>query len=121
MGGGAGGFAEESGRHAAGAGALAFGFLVHWFGLWSTRQRDDGPPVFDERDYQVQARANQASLIVVLLGIFALTIGLWLAHEDSGQVPVGWMWFLAYSSVIVASLASSVATLILDREMGGHD
>jgi sterol desaturase/sphingolipid hydroxylase (fatty acid hydroxylase superfamily) len=120
MGGGPGGFAEESSRHLAGAGALAFGFLVHWLALWSTRQKAEGPRVFDERDLHVMARANQASLVVVLVGVFALAIGLWAVYEERGSVPAGWMWFMAYGSVILAFLTSSVATLALDRGMGGH-
>ena len=117
---GATGFAEDSTRHLAGAGALAFGFLGHWMTLWYTRQRPGTPPTRDERDLQIMARANQATLIVVLLAVFAFTIGLWVTHEAHGQVPVGWMWFLAYGSVILASLSSAVATLILDGRMGGH-
>jgi hypothetical protein len=30
------------------------------------------------------------------------------------------MWFLAYGSVILAFITSSVTTLILDGRMGGH-
>lgn len=119
-GGGPEGLPSDSARHAAGAGALAFGFLGYWAALWFTRQRSGAPPVSDERDVQVMARANQASLIVVLLGIYVFTISLWTIYESVGQVPVGWMWFLAYGSVILAFVTSSVTTLILDGRMGGH-
>lgn len=119
-GGGPGTFPEDSLRHLVGAGALAFGFLGYWVSLWLTRQKQGDPPQADERDYQILARANQATLVVVLLGIFALTIGLWITYEAPGEVPVGWMWFLAYGSVILASLASAVIILILDGRMVGH-
>lgn len=115
------GFADSSFRHLAGAGALAFGFLGYWSVLWFTRQRKGAPPVMDERDLQIQARANQVTLIGVLLGIFALALGLWILYEGAGQVPVGWMWFLAYGSVIMAFVTSSVVTLILDGRAGGHE
>lgn len=120
-GGGPGELAQDSMRHLAGAGTLAFGFLGYWLVLWLTRQRKGGPPVADERDAQVLARANQATLVVVLVGIFALTIGLWVAFESEGSVPVGWMWFLAYGSAILASVTSPVVTLILDGRTGGHE
>ena len=119
-GGGPAELAQDSLRHLAGAGAIGFGFLGYWLVLLFTRQRKGKPPVSDERDAQIVARANQATLVVVLVGIFTLTLGLWLAYETEGSVPVGWMWFLAYGSVILASLTSPVATLILDGRMGGH-
>jgi hypothetical protein len=120
-GGGAIGFPRESVRHLAAAGALAFGFLGHWISMWATRRREGDPPLADERDVRTVARANQASLVVVLLGIFTFTIGLWTAYEAVGLVPVGWMWFLAYGSVILASVASSVTILILDGRMDGYE
>jgi hypothetical protein len=120
VGSGPAGFSGDSYRHLAGAGALAFGFLGYWSVLWVTRQREGAPPVMDERDLQIQAQANQATLIGVLLGIFALALGLWVIYEGAGMVPVGWMWFLAYGSVIMAFVISSVVTLILDKGMGGH-
>lgn len=119
-GGGPSGLAVESGRHLAGALALAFGFGGHWLALWVTRRRKGAPLASDERDLQTVARANQASLVVVLLGMFALAITLWTVYEPAGTVPVGWMWFIAYGAVILASVASAVATLVLDGRTGGH-
>ena len=118
-GGGAGEFAADSKRHLAGAVAIAFGFLGYWAALWMTRRRGHGL-VADERDVQVVARAGQATLIIVLVGIYAFTIGLWTAYEGAGVVPVGWMWFLAYGSVILASVTFPITTLVLDGSMGGH-
>jgi hypothetical protein len=76
--------------------------------------------VADERDVRVVLQAGQATLIIVMVGIFAFTMGLWIAYEGVGAVPVGWMWFLAYGSVILTSLAFAVSTLVLDGRMGGH-
>jgi hypothetical protein len=119
-GGGVRGFPEDSSRHLAGAVALAFGFLGQWLSWWITRQRKGEPLAADERDIATIARANQTTLVVVLLVIFALTIALWTVYESSGSVPVAWMWFLAYGAVILASVTSSVATLVLDRRTGGR-
>lgn len=119
-GGGAGGFHADSGRHLAGAVALAFGFLGYWLVLWLTRQRKGGPRLADERDLRVVALAGQTTLVVVLVGIFATSIVLWTAHESEGVVPVGWMWFLAYGSVILASVTFAVTTLVLDTRTQGH-
>ncbi len=118
--GGPGTLPEDSARHLAGAGALAFGFVGWWITLLLTRRRSGGPPLTDERDLQVMARANQATLIVVLVCVFASTIALWTVYEEAGAVPVGWMWFLAYGCVILASMASAISTLLLDGRMGGN-
>jgi hypothetical protein len=119
-GGGPGELDTDSTRHASGAAALGFGFVGYWVALWLTRQRKGAPPVSDERDLQVMAQANQVTLIVVLVGIYVFTISLWIVYEAGGQVPVGWMWFLAYGSAILAFVTSSVTTLILDGRAGGH-
>jgi len=119
VGGGAVEFANDSARHAAGAVALAFGFGGYWAALWFTRRKEGDAPVADERDLQVVAQANQVTLIVVLVGIYSFTIGLWTVYESAGQVPVGWMWFLAYGCVILAFVASAATILILDARAGG--
>ena len=118
-GGGAGDFADDSYRHLATAGAVAFGFVGWWAALWLTR-RPGGRVAMDERDLQVAARAGQATLVVVLVAIYAFTVGLWTLFEGAGAVPVGWMWFLAYASVILASLTNAMAVLVLDGRMGGR-
>jgi uncharacterized membrane protein len=118
-GGGAAEFATDSSRHLAGAAAIGFGFVGWWMGLWATRRRG-GRVVTDERDAQAAARASQFTLVVVLLVLFALAVGLWTFYEDVGSVPVGWMWFLAYSSVILAVVTNAVAFLVLDGRTGGH-
>jgi uncharacterized membrane protein len=112
-------FAADSGRHVAAAAAMAFGFLAWWAALFRTRARA-GEVAVDERDLQVVARAGQTTLIVVLVAIFAFTIGLWTAFEGDGSVPVGWMWFLAYGSVILASITHGVVVLTLDGKAGGN-
>jgi len=112
-------FASDSGRHVAAAAALAFGFLTWWATLWKTRG-PRGQVMSDERDLQVVARAGQTTLVVVLVVIFAFTMGLWTFFEAAGVVPVGWMWFVAYGSVILASITHSLSVLILDKRAGGH-
>jgi len=119
-GGGPGELDTDSKRHLTGAAALGFGFVGYWLALYLTRQRKGRPPVSDERDLQVLAQANQVTLIVVLVGIYVFTISLWTVYEAGGLVPVGWMWFLAYGSAILAFVTSSVTTLVLDGRTGAN-
>lgn len=113
-------FAVDSMRILAGAAAVAFGYGGFLAALWATRHRVKGV-VLDERDAQVVARAGRATLIVVLVGVYGLSIGLWIAYEAAGAVPVGWLWFMGYGAVIAAFLVHAAATLILDARLGGHE
>ena len=84
--------------------------------LWLTRGRP-GQVVTDERDESIGRRAANGGLIAVLLYVFALSIVLWERHEASGCVPVGWLWFLAYSSAALAYLVPALVSLLLDFEI----
>ena len=74
----------------------------------------------DERDLQVVARAGQATLIIVLIAIFAMALALWTIYEEAGTVPVGWLWFIAYAEVILAVITHSLAILVLEGRSRGH-
>lgn len=114
-GGGAGEFDTDSARHLGAAAAVGFGFLGWWGALWLTRSRE-GEILTDERDLQVMARAGHATLVVVLMVIFAGTVSLWTIYEEAGSVPVGWLWFIAYGAVILAVVANSLLVLVLERK-----
>ncbi|MFH1763020.1 MAG: DUF2178 domain-containing protein [Gemmatimonadota bacterium] len=118
-GGGVDEFDTDSGRHLVGAAFIAFGFVAHWTSLWITRRRE-GQVTMDERDFQVVARAGQATLIIVLVAIFGFNIGLWTIYEGAGVVAVGWMWFLAYGCLFLAYVIHALAVLILDGRTSGH-
>ena len=118
-GGGAEEFDTDSLRHLAAAAAVFAGFVAWWVGLGITRRRT-GTVVLDERDHLTMARASQATLVVVCFAIFAFTVSLWTVYERAGSVPVGWMWFLAYATVILAVVTHAVGILILDGRSPGH-
>ena len=118
-GGGVSDFDTDSRRHMLGAAAIGFGFLAYWSGLWFTRRRE-GRIVADERDSQVVARASQVTLIVVLILVFLGCISLWTVHEPAGVLDVGWMWFLAYGSMLVGLITNAVMVLIFDRSSVGR-
>lgn len=117
-GGGADDFDTDSLRHLYAAAAIALGFVAYWIGLWLTRRRESAV-VADERDLLVVARAGQATLVALILGIFLLTVTLWTVHESEGVVAVGWMWFLAYGAVYLTFIVHAAATLIFDGRAGG--
>lgn len=115
-GGGPADYADDGVRRAVGGAFLALGFFGTPFMLWLTRAHP-GQVVADERDESIGRRAATGGLIVVLLYVFALCIVLWERHEASGCVPVGWLWFLAYSSAALAYLVPALVSLLLDFGM----
>lgn len=117
-GGGPSEYADDRARIVAGVVAIAFGYAGYLIAILATRARG-GKVATDERDAQVVAQASRATLIVVLVVVFALSVGLWEGYREAGSVPVGWLWFLAYGVVILASVVHGVATLVVDGRLGG--
>jgi len=113
QGGGPGDYADDKTRRVVGAVFLALGFFGTPLMQWWTRGRP-GQVVMDERDESIGRRAATGGLIVVLLYVFTLCIVLWERHADAGCVPVGWMWFLAYSTATLAYLVPALIFLLLD-------
>jgi len=114
-------YAQERWRRVAGAAIIAFGYLSYGLMLFLTRIRPGERAIaMDERDEDIRNRANAAAFIVVLIYVFALAIFLWDRHQASGAVPVGWMWFLAYSTSFAAFISSSVIALILESKASAH-
>jgi uncharacterized membrane protein len=112
-------YADDRARIVAGAVAIAFGYAGYLTAMWATRARG-GAVLTDERDAQVVAQASRATLIVVLVAVFALSVGLWEGYREAGSVPVGWLWFLAYGVVIMTFVVHGVATLVVDGRLGGN-
>jgi hypothetical protein len=117
IGGGPEQYALEKWRRTAGGAIIAFGFAAYYGMLFLNRNRPGARGVAtDERDEDIRKRANGASFVVVLLYVFALAIYLWERYQGSGFVPIGWMWFLAYSTSFTAYIASSIGALILESK-----
>jgi uncharacterized membrane protein len=118
-GGGPVGFSSDRLRVVAGAVAIGLGYAAYTAVILVTRARR-GEVVADERDSQVESRATQVSIIVVLVAVYGLSIGLWETHRSEGVVPVGWLWFLAYGAAITTFVVHAVATLVLNARFGGR-
>jgi len=89
------------------------GFLLNaWLGWRSRRGRHLGE--LDERDDAIARRASEATLIVVAVVVFSTSMILYETHSDSGAVPTGWLYLLAYGTFALVSLVHAVATLVVD-------
>lgn len=114
-------FYEEDKRVVSNAGIILAGWIVYGLMLHLTRAKPGGGSVTrDERDETIGARANATALVVVLMYIFLACIVIKEAYGARGSVPLGWMWFLAYSSVFVGFVSASLLTIILDLRMSHY-
>ena len=90
------------------------GFLLNAWLIWRSR-RGRRLGKLDERDEAIARRASEATLIVVGILIFVTSIILYEAYRDTGTVPTGWLYLLAYGTMALVSLVHAVATLVVDR------
>ena len=89
------------------------GYAINFFILCCSRRgRRAGD--LDERDKAIERRASEATLIVMLLWVYIGSIGLYEAGLDSGTVPAGWLFLMAYGTVALVSLVHPVVSLIMD-------
>ena len=89
------------------------GFLFNiWLGWRSKQGKKAGQ--LDERDDAVARRASEATLIVVTAVIYLTSIILYETHLDSGTVPTGWLYLIAYGTMALVSLVHAAATLVVD-------
>lgn len=114
-------FVTEKARILIAAVLFGTGYSVQLLMLYLTRVRPgNGPMVQDERDDWIARHANGAALVAVLVYVFLVGIVLWEVYHDRQFVPVGWMWFVAYTSSFCGMLSHAVATLVLDAGVTGH-
>lgn len=114
-GGGVETFAEDSGRHATGAVFILFGLVVAPLARWIVRRRSSpGAVLTDERDERVQAKALMVTLVLVTMIVFLTAFFLWERYQEAGAVPVGWMWVIAYGTMIVTNLTAPALVLMTD-------
>lgn len=89
------------------------GYLIGFALIWWTRNGQRAGEI-DERDKKVESRATEIAAIIVLLTVFLVSIGLYDAYIDRGAVPVGWLYILAYGTVVWVSFLHPVLRLIID-------
>lgn len=89
------------------------GYLIGFALIWWTRKGQRAGEI-DERDKKVESRATEIAIVIVLLSFFLLSIGLYEAYLDRGAVPVGWLYIMAYGTIVWVSFLHPVLRLIID-------
>jgi len=120
-GGGAETYVQDTTRKILVAALLALGYILLFFVMFLVRLKSKDKAIFmDERDERIVRQAMGTAFTVFAIYVFLMCIGLYEAYSTSEVMPVGWMWFLAYSSGFIAILSRAIATLILYTRMSGH-
>jgi hypothetical protein len=100
---------------------LVLGILASLAVRYFTRERKGAElTLVDERDQTIARQAAVGSFVSTALYVFLLCIGLDEAFQEVGAVPVGWVWFTAYSSWILAYFAQAVLSLFLYAGIGAR-
>jgi len=73
----------------------------------------------NERDYLIELKSSNATLIVILIYVFLLCISIFVYYENDGSVPVSWMWFIAYTSVFLTYIINSGIYLWYEKRIDG--
>ena len=108
-------YADDAARRIVGGVFLAFGIFGTPILRLLTRNKHDAAQVDrDERDERIDAKATNLGMIAVAMFVFLGSIALWDTYQDAGCVPVGWMWVMAYSTLILSHLAPAIVSLVLD-------
>ncbi len=74
--------------------------------------------VKDERDDYVSLKSTSAGFIFTLVYVFIIAISLYTKYESTGSVPIAWVWFIAYSLVVIANLSTSSFSLLYYYKSG---
>jgi hypothetical protein len=108
-------FAAPSGHKIRGflAAVILPGYIINFAIIaWSRRGRRAGN--IDERDKAIERLATEITFIIMLLTVYLFSIWLYDANAETGTVPAGWFFVLAYGTIALVSLLHPVLTLILD-------
>lgn len=97
------------------------GYIFYFLMMYLTGKRSGkGRIVRDERDEHIQRHSSGTALILVLAYVFISCITLYEIYRESECVPVGWMWYLGYTTVFWGYITHSAAALVLHSRMMSH-
>ena len=120
-GGGAETYVQDTTRKILVAVLLALGYVLLFLVMFLVRLKSkDKTTLMDERDERIARQAMGTAFTVFAIYVFLMCISLYEVYNTSEVMPVGWMWFLAYSSGFIAILSRAITTLVLYKRMSGH-
>jgi len=103
---------------------FTIGFSAYFLLLILTKRRSGtNEQIKDERDEMIQKQALTAGFYVVIAYVFLFSVGLYAfykVYNETVLMPVGWVWFLGLSSLILGHITIAASTLILNGRVSGN-
>lgn len=117
-------FLEGEGKNTLTRVCISVGFFSYFSMFFLTRIRSGGKPlVKDERDELIAKQSFSIAFYTLLAYVFLLCTflyGFYKGYQELKLIPVGWVWFLALSSLFVGFISNAIAYLVIDARMSGH-
>jgi len=60
-----------------------------------------------KNEHLIKYKSTNSTLIVILMYVFIISILLSIVYENNILMPASWMWFLAYSTVLLTFIVNS--------------
>lgn len=92
------------------ANLVALGYLSNAIVYFVQKSKKFGTKK-DERDLLVQSKAMHFSYVLIAAYIYLLAIGIYTKYESVGYVPIGWIWFLAYSMIVLLHISLDIGLI----------
>ncbi len=105
----------DSNRRFSAAVIFGIAYSVFFYLQFKIRQ-----PKKDERDFLIELKASSASMICILIYVFAFCISIFVYYENENWMPVSWMWFIAYTTVILSYIVNSGFYLWYEKRVDGY-
>ena len=107
------GFVDDSFQRNLAGGFIAAGIIGQSIIGYLMRRREKSNQILvDERDERIMRRALEIVYPILAIIIFLTCIILHDFYQESGNVPVGWIWFIAYIVFILTYLSKSLGFLV---------
>ncbi len=117
-------FLEGEGKNTLTRLCITAGFVLYFLMLILTRSRTGREPLAkDERDELIAKQSFSIAFYTLLAYVFLLCsflYGFYKGIHELRLIPVGWVWFLALSSLLVGFISNAIAYLAIDARMSGH-
>jgi uncharacterized membrane protein len=74
----------------------------------------------DEREYLIELKASNATMIFILMYVFIFGISVYTIHEKDILMPASLIWFLAFTTVFFAYMVNSAFYLWFEKRVNGY-
>ena len=75
----------------------------------------------DERNKRIEALSSTVTMIVMMIVVYLASIILHVVYEESGFVPISWLWYLGYGSAFLVFIVFNLSYVIVSLKGTGYE